>query len=804
MANNQLLAADSFGSGSLATGWSALPGNVTSSIVSFKAQPPSTVAGGFQYWTGLTWPNDQGCEITTTTVNETGTITSMFLRIAPTGGTYSGYQVNLGNSAGTNKAIIYRIDAGVGTILSSTTITFNANDIWSFQAAGSVLCLYQNYNLIAYTTDSAYTSGSPGFGGSSTVNVTHSQVLSWRGYSGIQQDGIWAKQGIVLPVLAGDIANSGFGIQQPFILQDNNPIILTGNTSVYKMWFTSGGTVAGNIMSTNYAESIDGINWVRYGSNPVLAGFCNAAIVKNGSTYHLYAQASTQFGTGAIAHYTSSNGITWTQQSSAVISPGSAGQWDNTSFGMVTAPVFANGQWNMLYCGEVSGGGTPNMGLATSPDLAIWTKYAGNPVLTNSVGGAIAQVGNTFYLWSAVGPSSSMGNGTLDPAETARVQSIDLINWTNRVHSIHHSQFFESVNTNHGNATASTILNINGKAYLYYVGAPNDASAPQYYQHALAIASGSISTIVKSPEDAVIQLATDTFNRANGGLGANWSTPTGGTAQQIVSNNVESTVTNSYNAQYYNAASFSTDQYSEVTIGTLAASNYMGPIVRMQPGSNSGYVAQINGPTGSANTTAILLTMTNGVTTNIATNFGGVTTTPQIGDVFRLSVVGNVLSLYQNGTLVLQGNDVNNTYMTGQPGMFNYSATIGNSQISKWTGGNANVIENVNNMTQLYKTASNTTITGLGSMYTLVPASGATQIVYTGPTRIDKIIVTTAVAATTAVSLYDSSTGSTAGQPLFTIPPSTPQGTIYDVQIPVNSGITVSNTNSGVFTITLE
>jgi hypothetical protein len=104
-------------------------------------------------------------------------------------------------------------------------------------------------------------------------------------------------------------------------------------------------------------------------------------------------------------------------------------------------------------------------------------------------------------------------------------------------------------------------------------------------------------------------------------------------------------------------------------------------------------------------------------------------------------------------------------------------------------------------MTQLYSSAVNITVVGEGKMYALVPALGVAQIVYPGITRIYKVLVTTAT--TGAVSFYDNGAGSTAGTPIFVVPSGAAVGTIYDVQIPCNSGITVGNTNSGTFGITL-
>ena len=168
-----------------------------------------------------------------------------------------------------------------------------------------------------------WTGGSPGYGQLAATNVNHCKVSTWRGYSAVQQDGIWTKQGIVVPIVAADVTNGGTGVATPSqILYEGNAQILSG--TVYKMWFCSqqpgnGGTNPGNI---SYAESVDGVNWTRYtgaAGGVVLSGYVGPSLIKNGSTYYLYVQPATAPGTGTWALYTSTDGINWSQVSTTVL-----------------------------------------------------------------------------------------------------------------------------------------------------------------------------------------------------------------------------------------------------------------------------------------------------------------------------------------------------------------------------------------------------------------------------------------------------------------------------------------------------
>jgi hypothetical protein len=68
-----------------------------------------------------------------------------------------------------------------------------------------------------------------------------------------------------------------------------------------------------------------------------------------------------------------------------------------------------------------------------------------------------------------------------------------------------------------------------------------------------------------------------------------------------------------------------------------------------------------------------------------------VSLTVQIGDVIRLSVIGNVLTVYQNrvSKLSITDSTYNGSILSGTPGFYLYVGTgsITASQISLWAGG---------------------------------------------------------------------------------------------------------------------
>jgi hypothetical protein len=701
-----LLASENM-SGSLGSNWTAITGLSKCQVTGGVSEPNSLSTEAGQIYTGVSFPNDHISEANITLTKEDGTLFQLCVRMQS--GSYSGYKCNIGQN--TPIAQFYRVDNGSATLLTSTTSGITApaaGDLWQLAAVGSVLTLYQNGKRILYWADDTYTGGSPGYIQYSTVNVAHNKCLSWRGYNVIQQDGIWSKRGVIIPLAAADIASNGFGRWNVSnIIFEGNAQLLSG--MVYKMWFMSGGNSAGNQGQSRYAESADGINWT-IRSSPVISNFGIQSLVKVGSTYYAWGQGGTVQGSGAVSAYTSSDGISWSLQNSNFLAVGTGGQWDESGLYIQCNPVIIAGTWYFLYAGRNSS--SPVLfksGIATSPDgITTATKSGSNPVISNSVSGPLIKVGNVFYTWTAGGPGinnwrvTSPFNSAINPAETIRYSSTDMLTWSAvGVRSLHASQLYESVNDINGNATSCIIINIGGVAYNYYVGAPSDSVAPQYYQISLAVGPTTIENIVTANEDGTSQTVTDAFTSGTGDLPATWATPVGGTKLKIVSGNkVEATTTGSYNAMY-RAGTFPSDQYSEVTIATLSSATpgaaVMGPMVRVQSGSNSGYVVQLQSPAGTLAAPAIasgILKMTNGAASVIASTMVG--TRPAVGDVIRLTVntVNGlpVLSVYQNGALLQQVVDLANTYTSGNPGMMINTDVLVNSEYSAWAGGNVGVL----------------------------------------------------------------------------------------------------------------
>lgn len=167
---------------------------------------------------------------------------------------------------------------------------------------------------------------------------------------------------------------------------------------------------------------------------------------------------------------------------------------------------------------------------------------------------------------------------------------------------------------------------------------------------------------------ALVQVATDNFNRSNGAVGSNWTaSPDEGFDLTILSNALKGQGGDA--AGFWNANSFNNAQYSQITVTT--AGNYSGVIVR---GNASDYVVgqYIDGDVA-------IIWYNSGGYTQIARVAHSVVN----GDILRLEAVGSAFSLYVNGTLRASGSN-GSAPATGAAGVLCSSADV----LDNWVGGN--------------------------------------------------------------------------------------------------------------------
>jgi predicted GH43/DUF377 family glycosyl hydrolase len=237
-----------------------------------------------------------------------------------------------------------------------------------------------------------------------------------------------------------------YAIGQPSVIMEDD---------TFKMWYVAAGIdYKGRVL---YAWSIDGTTWTKYGNGAVIMDVDSAGswdrgwldtpeIVHGPNGYLLYFYGDTAGGGSpdpqvptscALGVATSPDGINWSRFSgNPILTKGDTNSWEN--FWIESPAVLwdtATNQYMMWYSG-VGKNWIIQTGLATSPDGLNWTKFPGNPVITNGVPQSyddmwvavpsVIKRNNQFEIWY----SSFNSVAAWDTIFICYATSTDGINWT--------------------------------------------------------------------------------------------------------------------------------------------------------------------------------------------------------------------------------------------------------------------------------------------------------------------------------------------------------------------------------------
>jgi len=190
-------------------------------------------------------------------------------------------------------------------------------------------------------------------------------------------------------------------------------------------------------------------------------------------------------------------------------------------------------------------------------------------------------------------------------------------------------------------------------------------------------------------------LATDDFNRADGTLGANWTTIAGFANPAIVTNQVQpNAVGGTGSLSLYTGTTFPNDQYAKTSIIAALTANTRNPglLLRGTTAARTEYECVLFGPLGA--TVQLKINRYNaGVLASLATT--GADQTVVTTDVMKCTVVGYVLTIYINDVskLVYDDSASGSKITSGTPGIHLYTAAglTSNVQIDNFEAGDMSV-----------------------------------------------------------------------------------------------------------------
>jgi hypothetical protein len=187
-----------------------------------------------------------------------------------------------------------------------------------------------------------------------------------------------------------------------------------------------------------------------------------------------------------------------------------------------------------------------------------------------------------------------------------------------------------------------------------------------------------VPTVAFLPSASAASSASDNFNRANGGLGANWTAFSDG-ALSIVSDQVQGSST-SDEGDFWSAQSFGSDQFSQITVTStpLSSGQWIAAAARVQNSGQNGYFGLYFWNFGTPE--LMLFKRSGGAWTELGAYSSGALSA---GTQVQVLAVGSSISLLQNGVQRVAVTDSSIT--GGAPGiMASGASTAGN-----WSGGDA-------------------------------------------------------------------------------------------------------------------
>ncbi len=258
-------------------------------------------------------------------------------------------------------------------------------------------------------------------------------------------------------------------------------------------------------------------------------------------------------------------------------------------------------------------------------------------------------------------------------------------------------------------------------AFLYQTSQqpPTDVTPPSVPTGLTALAASATSIGLQwtgSTDPGAGVSVSDTFDRANGGLGGAWTAVS--STFQIVSQHVEPPATSTNTQARLTSWSGGGDQWAEVAVTVAGATSGGGPVVRVGNGGANLYLVDYNGRSDHR-----LYRVLGGVYADL----GGWATPASAGDVVRLEAIGSTIRVLVNGVQKLS---VTNAEVTGGiPGIYGFKGVGEQLQLDTFGASSPGAGGGVAGY-RIYRNGSAVTTTG-GTTYTDTGLQPSTSYTYT-------------------------------------------------------------------------
>ena len=193
------------------------------------------------------------------------------------------------------------------------------------------------------------------------------------------------------------------------------------------------------------------------------------------------------------------------------------------------------------------------------------------------------------------------------------------------------------------------------------------------------VAAANVANVAVSCTSNSAASASDDFNRADGGLGPDWTAISDGA--MAISSQVVTGTAGATTGEIRTAETFASDQYSqvEVTSTQLTGGQWIGPAVRVQNGGQDAYLGMYFWNFG--NPELVLYLRSAGSWTQLGSSYSSGPLAA--GTQLELTAVGNTIAFLEDGVQRIAVSD--STLTGGAPGMM----AFGYAEADNWSGGTA-------------------------------------------------------------------------------------------------------------------
>lgn len=219
------------------------------------------------------------------------------------------------------------------------------------------------------------------------------------------------------------------------------------NGTLFLMWYRGSNTTSFDTGAVGLATSTNGTTWIRFNRNPILMPSQFGLDQKYVATPYSISASPRSYdmwysgenstkpkisSTSRLLYATSLDGVEWAKWPGVVLSPSADPKaWDS---GSVYSPsvIYDGSNFELWYTGMNESNLLPQIGFATSPDGANWTRSSSNPVLSPGVPGSwdsagaeqpnVIVDGNRYMLY--YDGFSNVAGGRIGLAQTARTIAV--------------------------------------------------------------------------------------------------------------------------------------------------------------------------------------------------------------------------------------------------------------------------------------------------------------------------------------------------------------------------------------------